>query len=151
VQIRRVLLLFALVLGLSAIVASIAPPPDSRDEAAEDATVATTPASPAPARTEPMVVRFSAGGKRETSPVRRVPVGSSFVLEVLVPRAGDVVVDELGLRQSADSLTPARFAVLAQPPGGYAIGFVPVTGERSLVGEVEFVEPVSVTRPRRAR
>jgi hypothetical protein len=151
VQIRRVLLLFALVLGLSAIVASIAPPPDTRDEAADDTTVATTPASPAPVRTDPIVVRFSAGQKRETFPTRRVRVGSSFVLEVSVPRPGDIVIDGLGLRQSADPLTPARFAVLAQPPGGYAIGFVPVRGERSLVGEIEFVEPASVTRPRRAR
>jgi hypothetical protein len=151
VQLRRVLLLFALVLGLSALVASIAPPPDTRDEAADDTTVATTPASPAPARTEPIVVRFSVDRKPKPFPTKRVTVGSSFVLEVSVPRAGDVVVDELGLRQSADPLTPARFAVLAQPPGGYAIGFVPVTGERSLVGEVEFVQPASVTRPRRAR
>jgi hypothetical protein len=150
VQIRRVLLLFALVLGLSALVASIAPTPDTRDEA-EDTTVGTTPASPAPGRSERLVVRFSAGEKHETFPTRRVPLGSSFVLEVSVPRPGDVVVDELGLRQTADPLTPARFAVLAQPLGGYAIGFVPVTGDRSLVGEVEFVEPASVTPPRRAR
>ena len=31
-QLRRVLLLFALVLGLSAVVASIVPPPDTREE-----------------------------------------------------------------------------------------------------------------------
>jgi hypothetical protein len=151
VQIRRVLLLFALVLGLSAVVASIAPPPDTRDEAAEDTTVATSPAPPAPARAEPIVVRFSAGGQRETLPTRRVPVGSSFVLEVSVPRPGDVVVDRLGLRQSADPLTPARFAALARPPGRHAIGFAPVRGERSVVGELEFVEAASVTRPQPAR
>ena len=39
-QIRRVLLLFALVLGLSALVASIAPPRDEEEEAPREPTVA---------------------------------------------------------------------------------------------------------------
>jgi hypothetical protein len=151
VQIRRVLLLFALVLGLSALVASLAPAPDTGDEGTDDTTVATTPEATPLERAEPLVVRFSAGAKRQEFPTRRVPLGSSFVLEVSVPGPGDVLVDELGLRQSADPLTPARFAILAQPPGGYAVGFVPATGERILVGEVEFVEPASATRPRRDR
>ena len=143
-QLRRVLLLFALVLGLSALVATIAPPPDSGDEAVS--TVATTPASPpGAARTEPIVISFSAREERETLPTRRVAVGSSFVLEVSVPSPGDVVIDELGLRQSADPLTPARFAILAQPPGRYAVGFDPVSGERRVVGRVVYVEPATVT------
>jgi hypothetical protein len=147
VQIRRVLLLFALVLGLSALVASIAPPPETRDEAAEDTTVATSPAPPAMVM-NPARVEFSAraaGGPPET---RRVRVGSSFVMEVSVPKPGDVVVYGLGLRQSADELTPARFAVLAEPRGRYPVNFVPVDGEPRVVGRLAFVEPATVT-PRR--
>jgi hypothetical protein len=151
-QIRRVLLLFALVLGLSAVVASTAPQPDTTGDDEAGDTVSTAPsASPVPARSGPEVVRFSAGQRRGSLPTRRVPVGSSFVLEVSVPRPGDVVVDQLGLRESADPLTKARFAVLARPPGTYAIGFDPVRGERSLVGEVEFVEPGPVKPPQRDR
>jgi hypothetical protein len=151
VQIRRVLLLFALVLGLSAVVASIAPPPETRDEASEEPPAATTPTATPIARAEPVVVSFSAGEERRLPPTRRIRLGSSFVLEVSVPEPGDVVVDGLGLRQSADRLTSARFAVLAEPPGRYAVGFVPVAGERRVVGEVAFVEPTTVTRRQRAR
>ena len=145
-QIRRVLLLFALVLGLSALVASIAPPPDTRDEAAQDNTVATSP--PPAMVVQPARIEFSARAGSGRPETRRVRVGSSFVLEVSVPKPGDVVVDELGLRQSADPLTPARFAVLAEPPGRYAVRFVPVDGEPRVVGQVEFVQPATVT-PRR--
>lgn len=146
-QIRRVLLLFALVLGLSALVASIAPPPETRDEATEDTTVATSPAPPAMVM-HPARIEFSARAGSGRPETRRVRVGSSFVLEVSVPKAGDVVVDGLGLRQSADPLTPARFAVLAEPPGRYAVRFVPVDGGPRVVGRLAFVEAATVT-PRR--
>lgn len=149
-QIRRVLLLFALVLGLSALVASIAPPPETRDEAADDSTVSTSPAPPAMV-THPARVDFSARAASGPPETRRVREGSSFVLDVSVPKPGDVVVDGLGLRQSADPLTPARFAVLAEPPGRYSVRFVPVDGEPRLVGRLAFAEPVTVTPRRRDR
>ena len=147
-QIRRVLLLFALVLGLSAVVASLAPPPEEAgdDERATDTTVATSPA-PGPAVPR-MPVRIAAGGPQVT---RRVQEGSSFRLEVPVREPGDVVVDRLGLRQSADPHTPAQFYVLASPPGRYAVAFVPVLGDRRVIGHLAFVRPETVTQRQRAR
>jgi hypothetical protein len=140
------LLLFALVLGLSALVASIAPPPETDDEDPPAATVT----GDAPPSTVPgtKTVVLSARETPEEAPPRRVPVGSSFVLEVPVPEPGDVVVDRLGLRQYADRLTPARFTILAEPPGRYEVAFAPVQGERRIVGSVAFVEPEAAT-PRR--
>ena len=146
VQIRRVLLLFALVLGLSALVASIAPPPETRDEPEE--TPVTAPAAPGGpvVRTPPVSLSVPPAG--EPPPTRRVRVGSSFALEVSVPEPGDIVLEGLGLRQSADRLAPARFAVFAASPGRHAVEFLPVRGEKRIAGQLSFEEPVTVT-PRR--
>jgi hypothetical protein len=148
VQIRRVLLLFALVLGLSALVASLAPPPEDSGEGASE-TPATTveEAVPVPAA-GPRQVTLAA---RAHPPTRRIEAGSSLSLTVSVPAPGDVVLEDLGLRQSADPLTPARFALLAEPPGRHAVTFVPVDGERRVLGRLAFVEPATVTQPRRGR
>jgi hypothetical protein len=78
-----------------------------------------------------------------------VRAGSSFVLIVPVREPGDVVVDDLGLRQSADPHFPAHFELLASPRGRHYVGFVPVLGERRVIGQLDFVEPATVTpRPR---
>jgi hypothetical protein len=142
-----VLLLFALVLGLSAVVASIAPPPEDTDQARK-----TTP-TPAPSSSGPSVrtppVRFPARAHASPRATRRVRAGSSFVLIVPVREPGDVVIDDLGLRQSADPHFPAHFELLASPQGRHYVGFVPVVGERRVIGQLNFVEPAMVTpRPR---
>ena len=144
-QIRRVLLLFALVLGLSAVVASLAPPPEEsgdRDQGA-DTNVATSPQPTGPAMRR-MPIRLVARGPKAPPVTRRVREGSSFALEVPVREAGDVVLNGLGLRQSADQHTPAQFYVLASPPGHYAVAFVPVLGDRRVIGHLAFVEPETV-------
>ena len=150
VQIRRVLLLFALVLGLSALVASIAPPPETEDEEAQD-TSALEQAAPGGPAVGPTSVSLSVPNAGGRAPTRRVSVGSSFTLEVSVPEPGDVVLEGLGLRQSADPLAPARFDLVARPPGRYEVAFLPVGGERRVAGSVAFAEPATVTRRRRDR
>ena len=145
VQIRRVLLLFGLVLGLSALVASIAPAPEEADEPPEPAPTVGAPAVRPADRAAP--VTLSASGR--DAPTRRVTVGSSFSLEVPVRKPGDVVIDDLGLRASADPRAPARFDLLARPAGRYAVGFAPVRGEPRTIGWLAFVEPATVKpRPR---
>ncbi len=147
VQIRRVLLLFGLVLGLSALVASIAPQPSEDDQAPESTVAAPAVEPPADLSTP---IRLSA---REDAriPTRRVQLGSSFSLAVRVPEAGDVVIDDLGVRQTADPRAPARFDLLAYPAGTHAVGFVPLRGERRPIGQLEFVEEATVTPRRRDR
>jgi hypothetical protein len=147
VQIRRVLLLFALVLGLSALVASIAPPPEDREEEPREAP-AVENAAPAIA---PASVSLSALSARARPPTKRVRVGSRFTLEVAVPAPGDVVLEDLGLRQTADRLAPARFELLATPPGRYEVAFLPIQGIRRVAGRIAFEEPVTVTRRPRGR
>ena len=151
-QVRRVLLLFALVLGLSAVVASLAPPPEKPgdEDRGTDTSVTTSPQSTGPAMRR-MPIRIVARGPKARPVTRRVREGSSFALEVPVREPGDVVLDELGLRQSADPHTPAQFYVLASPPGRYAVAFVPVLGGRRVIGHLAFVEPETVTRRLRDR
>jgi hypothetical protein len=150
VQIRRVLLLFALVLGLSALVASIAPPPEEDEEAQKSEPTVATPAIRPPTNLR-APVRLPARLRGARPPTRRVEAGSSFSLAVAVPEAGDVVIDDLGLRQTADPLSPARFDLLASPPGHHAVAFVPLRGGRRVIGRLAFVEPVTVTPRRRDR
>jgi hypothetical protein len=150
VQMRRVLLLFALVLGLSALVATIAPAPEEDEEAPErESTVAAPAVTPPTDLSAP--VRLPARARGAPSPTRRVEAGSSFSLEVSVREPGDVVIDDLGLRQTADPLTPARFDLLASPPGRHAVAFVPVRGGRRVIGRLAFVEPATVTPRQRDR
>jgi hypothetical protein len=77
---------------------------------------------------------------------RRVPLGSSFSLDVPVREPGDVVIDDVGLRQSADPHSPAHFELLASPRGRHYVGFVPVRGERRVIGQLVFARPATVTR-----
>lgn len=153
VQLRRVLLLFALVLGLSAVVSSLAPPPEERPAQPTD-----TGDAPAP-RTQPTAptartirVGVPPAGRRERAPATHpAAAGSRLALEVSVPEPGDVEIEELGLRQSSDTFDPARFDLLARPPGRYDVTFLPVRGEPRTVAHLEFEQPATVTPPRRAR
>ncbi len=150
VQLRRVLLLFALVLGLSALVATLAPPPDDTEQEAreEPAPAIETPVT-APAAATRVSIAFR--GPHARPATRRVRMGSSFSLEVTVPAPGEVLLEDLGLRQPADPLTPARFTLLAEPRGRHDVIFAPVSGERRVVGRLAFVEPLTVTPRRRGR
>jgi hypothetical protein len=151
VQIRRVLLLFALVLGLSALVASIAPPPDDRDEAADrPATVVEPPPATAPEPVAPPV-KVSAKDTGGPVPTRHVSVGAGFTLQVSVPAAGDVVLEGLGLRQSADQLTPARFDLVAERRGRFPVVFHPIDGDRRVVARLVFEDQQTVTPQQRDR
>ena len=146
-QIRRVLLLFALVLGLSALVASIAPPPEDRDET--PATVVEPPPAAAP---EPIAPPLKVSAKETgAAPTRRVSVGSGFTLQVSVPEPGDVSLEGLGLRQSADPLTPARFDLVAERRGRYPVVFHPVEGDRRVVARLAFEDQQTVTPQQRDR
>ena len=150
-QIRRVLLLFALVLGLSALVASIAPPPDDRDESSEGpATVVEPPPAAAPEPIAPPL-KLSATRTKAAAPTRHVSIGAGFTLQVSVPEPGDVILEGLGLRQSADSLTPARFDLVADRRGRYPVVFQPIQGDHRLVGRLAFEDQQTVTPQQRDR
>jgi hypothetical protein len=124
VHVRRALLLFAIVLGLAAIAASLSREPDEGAEAppppaASDPTVSPGTATPPRERVE---LVFEA----ERDQTRRLDAGSAASLLVEVGEAGLVEIPELGLSGPADELTPARFEVLPRDPERLEISFTPV-------------------------
>lgn len=130
VHLRRALLLFAIVLGMAALVASLSQPIEERrgdttpSEPRESGPPEAAPA-PAPAPELPPTVTFDAV-KDES---RRVAAGSAATVEVSVDEPGDVAIPDLGLIEPAEPLTPARFDILANSPGRYELTFTPADGD----------------------
>ena len=129
-HLRRALLLFALVLGLTGLAASIAPPPDTDKDAAVEP--ANTP-SPEAARDQ-VKLSFRAPAPGGKPVVRRARPESRLRIEVDARRPGQARIPALGRIDSATELVPARFELLAPAPGRYDVLFEPVGGTPTRVG-----------------
>jgi hypothetical protein len=136
VHVRRALLLFAIVLGLGALAASMSRPRDeqpARDAAQAPATAPDAQASPeaspgeAPAELAATAdtIAFDAAEPRR----RRLEAGRAASVEVAVDQAGLVSIPLLGESAAADEFTPARFDVLVSEEGRYPIEFAPAAGD----------------------
>jgi hypothetical protein len=141
VHLRRALLLFAIVLGLAAVAASVSRPGDDSGDSERSA-------SPPPTQGEPTVspgtsgetavtVRFNA----EREQVRRLEVGRAATLRVSVDEPGQVEVPLLDLAAPADPVTPARFEIFASEAGRYPVTFTPAASEESLPAGILDVTP----------
>jgi hypothetical protein len=124
-HLRRALLLFAIVLGTAALVASLSRPADdgSPAERAPDPGPATAAPRPESEAREPL--SFDAA----TDESLRLRAGSAATVEVSVEEPGSVEIPGLGLSSPADALTPARFEVLPARAGDYEIVFTPAAGD----------------------
>jgi hypothetical protein len=116
VHLRRALLLFTLVLGLTALAAAISPSRDGGDAVAPPAAVA-RPSRP-PFRD--VVFEMRPSGKATE---RRADVGEHLVVSVSSPEGGVATVPKLGLTASVALDAPARFDLLAPSPGRYDVFF----------------------------
>ena len=126
-QLRRGLLVFALVLSALSLGAALAPAPEEDDE--EPATTAARPrATPGPARIE---LRQPAP---ETPPVRRVRAGAHVILRVSARQAGSVEIPALGLIQPVEPGTPALFDLIASRPGRYDVNLLSTGAESTRLG-----------------
>jgi hypothetical protein len=138
-HLRRALLLFAIVLGMAALVASLSRPIEDRREQptttspAEPETSGPGPSTAAPGSAGegtaelPKTVSFDAS--EEVS--RRLREGEAATVEVSVSEAGSVEIPDMGLTASADRFTPARFDVLPSRPGRYPLLFTPAGDDRA--------------------
>jgi hypothetical protein len=123
VHVRRALLLFAIVLGLAAIAASISrSPEESPPERAEQTpvqpdAVPSVGAGNAPASA--IELTFDAGEDQR----RGLAAGQPGTVFVEVEEPGLVEIPGLGLSAPAQELTPARFDVLVSEPDRFAIMF----------------------------
>ena len=128
VHLRRALLLFAIVLGMAALVASLSGPIDQRRGNTTPQQQPREPgppvAEPAPGPGVPTTLSFDAAENQSM----KLPAGRAATLEVSVAEPGDVEIPGLGLTEPADPLTPARFDVLPTRPGPYDLIFMPASG-----------------------
>jgi hypothetical protein len=137
VHLRRALLLFAVVLGLAALAASLSRPARRSDRPAPVTTSPLPELAPSPAARGPARLRFAEGGKRERQALRE---GRSAVVTVKVREPGQVELEGLGLTAAAEPLTPARFDVLASEPGRHDVRFSPSSGESSVIGVLKVTQ-----------
>ena len=141
-ELRRALLLFAIVLGLAAVVSSLARPPARDPGTARDAPAAPGGASAptaGPQRANPPAapIRFVVGRPRKTETLK---TGSAATVTVAVEEPGVVTLEGLGLSADAESLTPARFDVLSSRPGRHAVRFRALRDTESrLLGVLQIV------------
>jgi hypothetical protein len=122
-------MLFAIVLGLAALVASLSRPLEPRRDDSESSRPGerrTPSAAPRPAPEPPAVISFDAG-QNEAARLRQ---GRAATVEVSVGEPGSVEILEMGLSAPADALTPARFDVFAARAGRYELVFTPADGDR---------------------
>lgn len=140
-QVRRVLLLFALVLGVAAIVASVSAPRQGDRTETSPAEGPDTGAllAPGPAPVAPARIAFRARGRSRT---RRLRARRAAIVTVRVQEPGQVELEGLGLSAAAEPLTAARFDLLVDRPGRYRVRFTPAQrGEAETVGVLRVVRP----------
>jgi hypothetical protein len=115
VHLRRAILLFALVLGLTALAAAVSPTRETGPPA-----VTPPPSSTPPGTVLPRAVAFATreSGKPQ---VRRARVGEHIVITVASTEGGLVTIPRLGRTSSVSADAPARFDVLAPATGRYDV------------------------------
>ena len=136
-ELRRALLLFAIVLGLAAIVSSLANPrvredrPADRPAEADSPTRSSPTAEAQPTQRRVPEIRFAVGRPRKTETLKAV---TAATVKVSVEEPGEASIEGLGLTAQASPLAPARFEVLSTTPGRYPVRFraVPDTESRLL-------------------
>jgi hypothetical protein len=134
VHLRRALLLFAIVLGLAAVAASISrprtnsteplrgtPPPTETEAQQTEPTMEPRPSLPTAQLT------FYASDPQ----AQGIDAGQAATVFVEVEQPGQVFIHDLGMSAATEPLTPARFDVLTQQTGRFPITFQPAGGDSS--------------------
>lgn len=124
-HIRRALLLFAIVLGLAAIAASVSRTGDDSGEREGQPAVPAEEPSASPGAT-PVAGARELVFEAERDQTRRLDTGQPATVFVEVDEPGLVEIPDLGLSGPAQPLTPARFDVLISDPARLPITFTPV-------------------------
>jgi hypothetical protein len=116
-HLRRALLLFALVLGLTALAAAVSP---SREKDEPPVPPAAAVAGSPPGPVAPRTVAFRA---RSTGrpPLRRARAGEHLVVTVASGDGGLATIPQLGRIETVSPAAPARFDLLAPAAGRYDV------------------------------
>jgi hypothetical protein len=134
VHIRRALLLFAVVLGLAAVAASVSRQPQGSDKpgnppAAQTKAPKTPMAEALPGSAAPSESKVELVFKADRDQTRRLDAGQAATVLVESEEPGLVDIPDLGVTAAAEPLTPAQFDVLVDQVGRYGIAFTPASGD----------------------
>jgi hypothetical protein len=126
VHLRRALLLFALVLGLTALATAIAPTPQQQDS---------TPAAP-PAQEPPVPPATTIALQAPATAPRsyRVTHDARVVLQVSASEGGQVQIPKLGQVTAVGEDATAEFDLLDLGAGRYDVLFQPALGTPARIG-----------------
>jgi len=128
VELRRALLLFAIVLGVAAVVAALASPTSRRSDTTTSSAPPAREVAPRGSGRPPARVRVNG---RHAPVTRRLQVGRATTVVVSVDEPGQVELRGLGLTQPAEPGTPATFETLPSARGRYEVLFTPAGGVRA--------------------
>ncbi|HEX2360250.1 MAG TPA: hypothetical protein VHH72_10595 [Solirubrobacterales bacterium] len=125
---RRLLIVMLILLGLSTLAAALVPPRSLR-QGSGTTTAATEvqPTEPAPAPLYAILGEEKAitvGAKGEKPPVVRVASGGQLALKVSSPLTGLLEIPKLGRVEPVAPKSPARFNLLFDEDGSYAINLI---------------------------
>ena len=148
---RRILLLFAIGLLVTAAAASLVPVPEAARESEESDQSETSEAGSA--GDEAVEVRFSADAPAQpdagpehgkSAPPREPPTetagsGEHVVLTVTARRPGEVFLDGLGRVESVGPGTPAVFDLFTDSTGEFDVLYAPVEGSERTIGTLAVV------------
>jgi hypothetical protein len=117
---RRFLLIVAVLMGMTALAASIAPRDPTLRQGRATPTATPSPPEPAPADgvVEARVEEISADGRRDRVVVER---GELLELVVSSPEIGSINLEGLDRIEAVDPESAARFQIRADQPGEYPI------------------------------
>ena len=126
-ELRRALLLFAIVLGVAAVVAAVANP-GSRTSERMATTPPAVPRDLDRSRSAPATVRVDGRG---APALRMLEIGRATTVVVSVNEPGIVELEGLGLTDAAEERDPAIFDTLPTRKARYRVLFTPSGGVRA--------------------
>jgi hypothetical protein len=133
-HLRRALLLIALILGRTALAATLAPAPRSTRGTQPTPPPAATQSATATAPTPPPTPTVAFGAPPpKRPPERSAAAGAHVIVVVTAASAGEAAIPSLGLVASVDPATPATFDLLV-PAGRAAVTFTPALGSPQTIG-----------------
>jgi hypothetical protein len=118
---RRTIVAVAIVMGLMALAASLAPPPERTGPTPEPALSPGPSAAPSVTAGDEVARTIRLGG---SAPDVRVRVGDTLGLTVTGDAVDTVVIPDLGVVEPIDPASPADIELYADTPGRYPISLL---------------------------
>ena len=132
---RRLVIVMLVLLGVSTLLASLAPPPGPRT--GSSTTSGTSRTAKERPKGDGQLLRREIDAQANRPEVIQIPAGDQLALEVSSDRVAEIEIGLLGLLDTAAPLSPARFDVIAEEPGSrYTITLTDDRDEAREIGEI---------------